>query len=88
MPSVTVIFPDQLLARVDELVARRKAARGRELTPAELQAAHEIAAKDGCDAANRYLESLGVGGGRVSRMSVVLELVEGGLAAATDTRGT
>ena len=83
MPAVTVIFPDELLARVDKIVAERKdqKAEPHRSTPAQLHQAHLIAEKDGIAAANRYLRSLRPAQPRSSRMGLVLELVEHGLLA-------
>lgn len=91
MAAVTVIFPDTLLARVDAVVAQRKAAAApykkptQYLTEAQRTESFKIAEKSGAKAANDYLASL-----RPSkpprqpgkfRMGLLLELIEQGIAA-------
>lgn len=80
MPAVTVIFPDELLERVDVIVAKRKeqSSKPHRSTPAQLHQAHMIAEKEGIAAANKYLCSLRPRH-RPSRMGLILELVEHGL---------
>lgn len=80
---ITVIFPKDLLAQVDAVVAKRKETKLAPYKPsaAETQKAHVIAAKEGVAAANSYLRSLRPEQPRASRMALVLELIEHGLMA-------
>lgn len=84
MPAVTVIFPDDMLARIDAIVTQRKVEaskpRQSQLTPLQRQEAVLIAEKHGVNKANEYLRSLRTPVRRPSRMGLVLEFVEHRLA--------
>lgn len=91
MAAVTVIFPDALLARVDMIVAQRKAAAApykkpaQYLTEAQRTESFLIAEKKGVKAANDYLKSLKPPKPSRQpskfRMGLLLELIEQGVVA-------
>lgn len=87
MPAILLIFPDELLSRVDALVYAAKTAQTRMaqvslITHAERQEAIKIAEKSGQAAANRYLHDLQAPRmpPRISRTSVLIKFIEKGLA--------
>jgi hypothetical protein len=78
MPAVTLIAPDELVARIDAIVEKRKAAARDWVAPRKsLEEAGRIAKAGGSAAANSFLRRLRPR--RASRMGVILELVELGL---------
>jgi hypothetical protein len=84
MPGVTLIVSEEFVQRVDAIVEERRAqqfsAVKRAPTPKEMEEALRIAKSKGKHAANAYLRSLNPPAPRVSRMGVVIELVEQALA--------
>lgn len=78
MPAITLIAPDELVARVDAIVAERKAkARAWAAPRKSLEEAERIARSKGQAAANDFLRRLRPP--RASRMGVIVELVRLGL---------
>lgn len=88
---VTVLFDPELLAKVDLIVAERKlsaaAANAQYRSTSEQKTkAVQIAEKQGVAAANAYLKSLKPAPVRVSRISVLHELIEAGVVAREAAR--
>ena len=88
MPAVTIIFPDDLLARADAIVAKRKEAAtapqkfSRYTTAEQRHKAFLIAEKKGAQMANAYLKSLRPPKPEQPskfRMGFLLELIEAGI---------
>jgi stalled ribosome alternative rescue factor ArfA len=80
MPNVTLVVGDALFERIDREVERKRAGKGSGAVPKkELERAKQIAARDGIDAANRHLRKFRPP--RVSRMGVVLEILDKHLPA-------